>query len=43
MRHVYLKELGLSDDDAANTITRCHSFEQELHVLEDWYQQLEQG
>lgn len=42
LRHVYLKELGLSDHDAAETISQCIPFEQELGLLRDWYQQLEQ-
>ena len=42
LRHVYLRELGLSDHDAAETIAQCLAFQQELSLLKDWYRQLEQ-
>ena len=42
LRHVYLKELGLSDHHATETISNCLRFEQEVRLLRDWYQQLEQ-
>lgn len=41
MRHVYLRELGLSDHQAAETVAHCIAFDQELRLLESWYQQLE--
>ena len=43
LRHVYLRELGLSDHDAAEAISNCIPFEQELRLLKDWYGQLKQG
>lgn len=41
LRHVYLLELGLSDQDASQTIAQCLAFEQELGLLRDWHRQLE--
>ena len=41
LRHVYLRELGLSDSDSAAVISQCLAFEQDLRQLSDWYSQLE--
>ena len=41
MRHVYLREIGLSDHQAAETVAHCVAFDQELRLLKSWYQQLE--
>ena len=41
MRHVYLKEIGLSDHQAAETVAHCGAFDQELRLLNSWYRQLE--
>lgn len=41
LRHVYLRELGLSDHDAEDLVSRNPKFQDDLRLLRGWHQQLE--
>ena len=43
LRHVYLKELGLSDHHAEDIVSRGRKFQDDLRLLRGWYRQLEQN
>lgn len=42
LRHVYLREFGLSDHDAENIVSRSSKFQDDLRLIRQWYSQLEQ-
>ena len=36
LRHIYLVQLGVSEDDASQLITRCDQFRQEIETMKRW-------